>query len=172
MVMYATSLMDSRSGRWAGGQAAVRSGEPVSQDVRVARVPAPRKPADDVTEVLEHRPEAAGAARCAARAALERWRVAEDTAETVVLVVSELVTNAVEHAQPPLALHLHRERGGNGLWVGVSDGGPAPRHGQWASSCAEDEHGRGLSIVDTLSNSHGSRRFGGRTTHWARLAAL
>ncbi|MFF3404274.1 hypothetical protein ACFYW6_38220 [Streptomyces sp. NPDC002659] len=40
-----------------------------------------------MTQVLEHRPQAAGAARQVARSVLEGWRVDARTADVVVLVV-------------------------------------------------------------------------------------
>ncbi|TQK50887.1 histidine kinase-like protein [Streptomyces sp. SLBN-118] len=121
---------------------------------------------------LAHRPEAVGRARRIVGAMLGNWQVGEDAATSVLLVVSELVTNAVEHACPPLAvhLHLHREHAGLRVWVGVTDGGPAERHGNWAATCAADERGRGLCIIDALATSHGSRTHWGGTTHWARLS--
>ncbi|MFD8079661.1 ATP-binding protein [Streptomyces sp. NPDC059718] len=126
----------------------------------------------DGSWVLEHRPEAAGAARRVIRAVLDGWQVGADAAESVVLVVSELVTNAVEHAEPPVILHLHREPAGRQVWVGVTDGGPAATDGGWTTSCTGAEHGRGLDIVDTLTTGHGTRTYpGGRATHWARLPA-
>ncbi|GAA2595037.1 ATP-binding protein [Streptomyces tubercidicus] len=84
-------------------------------------------------------------------------------------MVSELVTNAVEHARPPLALHLCRENSGLRVWVGITDGGPSARGGAWTSSCAHDEHGRGLAIIEALAAAHGADRHGGGTMHWARL---
>ncbi|MCX2185777.1 ATP-binding protein [Streptomyces sp. SKN60] len=136
------------------------------------RVPAPRKPIDDdVAQALEHRPEAAAEARHTTQTVLEAWRVGSETIDAVVLVVSELVTNAVEHARAPLSLHLHRERSGGRVWVGVTDGGPAPHDGAWTSSCTQDEHGRGLSIVSMLADVHGVRSHAGGATHWARLTA-
>ncbi len=126
---------------------------------------------DDMTQTLEHGPAAAGAARAITSAVLESWHLDRDVAESVVLVVSELVTNAVEHALPPVALHLHREPAGDHLWVGVTDGGPAPNEGAWTSSCKRDEHGRGLAVIQVLAVSHGTRTHPGNTaTHWARLA--
>ncbi|WCD94199.1 ATP-binding protein [Streptomyces sp. HUAS 31] len=124
----------------------------------------------EVTQELEHRPDAAGAARTITRAVLEDWHADQDAAESVLLVVSELVTNAVEHALPPVALHLYRDRGGDQVWVGVTDGGPAQDDGAWTSSCTQEEHGRGLAVVEVLATSHGTRNHpGGTATHWARL---
>ncbi|WP_329146215.1 ATP-binding protein [Streptomyces sp. NBC_01456] len=93
----------------------------------------------------------------------------DDAADSVVLMVSELVTNAVEHAQPPLVLHVSREHTALRVWVGVTDGGPATREGPWTSSCAYEEHGRGLSMVKALASAHGAHSHGGGTTHWARM---
>ncbi|MCX2185727.1 ATP-binding protein [Streptomyces sp. SKN60] len=124
-----------------------------------------------MSQTLQHDPQAAGAARHTVEEVLHDWRMGERTTDAVVLVVSELVTNAVEHAQPPLALHLHRERAGNRVWVGVSDGGPASTRGPWTSSCAEDEHGRGIGIIEKVADAHGTRSHPGGTTHWARLTA-
>ncbi|PSM39110.1 ATP-binding protein [Streptomyces dioscori] len=102
-------------------------------------------------------------------AVLAEWHLGLGTAEAALLVVSELVTNAVEHAQPPVTLHLHLERAGSCIWVGVSDGGPAKNKGLWTSSCADDEHGRGLEVVNALATAHGTRSHSGGITHWARL---
>ncbi len=121
---------------------------------------------------LAHRPEAVRHARQIVGSVLRRWQVAEDAAASVLLVVSELVTNAVEHAQPPLALNVLLEYTGRRVWVGITDGGPAARQGAWAASCAQDEHGRGLAIVDTLATAHGTRRHRQGATHWARVPAV
>uniref|UniRef100_UPI003F497FF1 ATP-binding protein n=1 Tax=Streptomyces sp. CA-141956 TaxID=3240051 RepID=UPI003F497FF1 len=170
--MYATTVLDSLTGQSGGAGMQRPAAGTDTGDTRTARIPAPRKPADDdVTQALEHRPEAAGAARHTARAVLEAWRVDAETAGAVVLVVSELVTNAVVHACAPLFLHLHREHCGSRVWVGVTDGGPAPQPGAWTSSCAEDEHGRGLGIVEMLADAHGTRSHPGGATHWAYLTA-
>ncbi|MER5556961.1 ATP-binding protein [Streptomyces sp. NPDC002793] len=136
---------------------------------RPERVPEPWSPGDDVTWRLPHCPQAVGTAREITAAVLNDWHVAQDSAEAAVLVVSELVTNAVEHALPPIALHLHRERAGERVWVGVTDSGPAAGEGAWTASCADDEHGRGLDVIDALTTTHGTRSHSGGTTHWARL---
>ncbi|MFJ9324596.1 ATP-binding protein [Streptomyces globisporus] len=122
--------------------------------------------------MLEHRPEAASAARRFAKAVMDQWQVGLDPTEGIVLAVSELVTNAVEHANPPLALHLHREAQGGAIWVGVTDGGCTESEGAWTASRAADEHGRGLTIIDALAVAHGVHTHdNGTTTHWARLPA-
>ncbi|WP_268981043.1 ATP-binding protein [Streptomyces coffeae] len=118
---------------------------------------------------MAHGPEAVAHARRIARSMLSTWQIGDDAAHSVLLVVSELVTNAVEHARPPLTLHLSRENTARRVWVGITDGGPATREGAWASSCAHDEHGRGLAIVEALATTHGARRHTGGTTYWARL---
>ncbi|MEU4096634.1 ATP-binding protein [Streptomyces sp. NPDC026673] len=122
---------------------------------------------------LEHRAVAVAVARRTARTVLTGWAVPEEAVHDAVLVVSELVTNAVEHALPPVALRLRRgESDGVAIIrVEVTDGGPAPRQGAWASSCGPGEHGRGAGIVDSLGigSGVGSRtRGGGR---WADLIA-
>ncbi|MFI9645296.1 ATP-binding protein [Streptomyces sp. NPDC052040] len=124
---------------------------------------------DHTSRRLAHRPEAVRRARRIAESALTAWGIHDDAAHSVLLVVSELVTNAVEHGQPPLALHLGRECTGPRVWVGVTDGGPSAGGGPWTSSCAHDEHGRGLAIVEALAAAHGTHRHLGGTTHWARL---
>lgn len=118
---------------------------------------------------LVHRAEAVAHARRIVGSMLSIWQVGEGAAESVLLVVSELVTNAIEHAQPPLALHLRRERADLRVWVGITDGGPATREGAWAASCSQEERGRGLCIVDALATAHGTHDRCGRITHWARL---
>ncbi|MER5795556.1 ATP-binding protein [Streptomyces sp. NPDC001980] len=116
---------------------------------------------------LAHRPEAAGEARRIAKELLTRWSVGEDAAYSVLLTVSELVTNAVEHARPPLDLGLSRDPGTRRVHIEVSDGGPAALHGDWAAGCAPDERGRGLDIVDRLTAARGDREEPGRAVHWA-----
>ena len=134
-------------------------------------IPAPRKPLDDSTWPLAYNPESACTAREITAAVFDGWHLGEGTTDAALLVVSELVTNAVEHAQPPVALHLHRERAGSRVWMGVSDGGPAVTEGDWTASCADDEHGRGMDIINALTAAHGCRSHSGGTTHWARLQA-
>ncbi|MDT0466599.1 ATP-binding protein [Streptomyces gibsoniae] len=119
------------------------------------------------TWLLPHRPEAAGRARRHTRNFLVRRRIDQPTIEKVLLLVSELVTNAVEHARPPIMLHL--QVGPRQVRVEVTDGGPARREAAWTASCGPDEHGRGLYIVDQVATAHGDSRAHRRTLHWADL---
>ncbi|MFJ2864157.1 ATP-binding protein [Kitasatospora sp. NPDC087314] len=119
---------------------------------------------------LPHRPEAAGDARKITQAVLAQWRVADEAADSVLLTVSELVTNAVEHAEPPLDLRLSRAQGARRVRIEVRDGGPAAVEGDWAAGCTRGEHGRGLQIIDQLTVAHGDRAEPGHAIHWADVA--
>jgi anti-sigma regulatory factor (Ser/Thr protein kinase) len=136
-------------------------------DVSPLRATARRTPASDRAWPLAHCPEAVGEARQVAKEVLAQWRVAEEAADSVLLTVSELVTNAVEHAQPPLNIELSRDPGARRVRIEVSDGGPAATDGDWAASCADGEHGRGLTIIDHLTAAHGDCQEPGHVTHWA-----
>ncbi|MEV6028005.1 ATP-binding protein [Streptomyces sp. NPDC052036] len=120
---------------------------------------------------LAHRPEAAGEARKIAKEVLAQWRVADEAADSVLLTVSELVTNAVEHAEPPLNLNLSRDPATLRVHIEISDGGPAATSGDWAASCTRGEHGRGLEIINHLTAAHGDRGELGHTIHWADVNA-
>jgi anti-sigma regulatory factor (Ser/Thr protein kinase) len=128
-----------------------------------------RGPGDRGTWALAHRPQAAREARQITEGVLARWKVAPEARDLVLLAVSELVTNAVEHAAPPLALHLSRDPHTGQVHVEVTDGGPAAEEGDWAASCAHGEHGRGLAIIDRIAVAHGDGRQTDRATHWADL---
>jgi anti-sigma regulatory factor (Ser/Thr protein kinase) len=166
--MYATN--DTLTGHGHTGNTAEAPQTTAGNGGTTVQIPRPRSPLNDISQTLEHTAQAAGTARHTTQTVMEDWNVSEETADAAVLVISELVTNAVEHAQAPLALHLHREHTGNRIWIGVSDGGPAPHHGPWTSSCTDEEHGRGLTIITMLTDTHGTHTHpNGHTTHWARL---
>lgn len=89
-------------------------------------------------------------ARRFASALLVSWHVAEDDQASVLLIVSELAGNAAEHGRSEMAVHLSLED--RALHIDVADSGepaPSPRA---RSGAAEDEHGRGLSIVEFLAD--------------------
>jgi len=118
---------------------------------------------------LPHRPEAARTARRLTRVALRGWGIDDRTSDTVQLAVSELVTNAIEHARPPLTLKLTCPGDTADMHVEVEDGGPAAEPDAGADSRQPDEHGRGLQIIGCLATGHGTRTTDEHAVHWADL---
>ncbi|AEN10847.1 MULTISPECIES: ATP-binding protein [unclassified Streptomyces] len=86
-------------------------------------------------------------------------------AQDVVVVVSELVTNSVEHGHGTVSLRV-RHTGGE-LFVETTDDNPAPA--RLRPPTPDDERGRGLFLVSCLSQSWGVSD-DGRTT-WASFHA-
>ncbi|MFE5948746.1 ATP-binding protein [Streptomyces sp. NPDC056480] len=124
---------------------------------------------------LEHGPLAPAAARQAVRPVLEAWGLGEDRVYEMLLVISELVTNAVLHALPPIVLHLHGSVDSSGqIQVHVTDGGPRTGTdlGSWAASRPEGEHGRGGQIISALAKrTKIDIDLDGLVDHWADLDA-
>ena len=90
-------------------------------------------------------------ARRAVRQALVAWRL-PSLVDAVVLAVSELVTNAVRHGRPPVALVLRRSRTGE-VSVDVHDGSPSEPVAPGVPAGEQAESGRGLQIVDAVSGA-------------------
>ncbi|MEU9134159.1 ATP-binding protein [Kitasatospora sp. NPDC048540] len=118
---------------------------------------------------LPHHERAATTARDVTRHTLRAWGLDDDCVDRTLLVVSELVTNAVEHALPPVTLHLEMPENDAVVSVAVDDGGASQEPGDWVASCAPDEHGRGSLIVTALASDHGVTPGPGHATHWAEL---
>lgn len=93
---------------------------------------------------------------------LAAWGL-EQAAPTMELVASELVTNAIRHAHPPVRLRLIRH--GAGLTCEVSDGSSTSPHLRRARTF--DESGRGLFIVAQLTRRWGIRHHSHGKTVWA-----
>ncbi|MGW1161171.1 ATP-binding protein [Streptomyces sp. NPDC002519] len=96
-----------------------------------------------------------------------------DAAENVLLVVSELLTNALVHALPPATLRLSQVLvdGRGAVRVEVTDKGPAIAAGVPGRPVDPDEHGRGLAIVTMLSARCGVQVDPGGTCRWAEVPA-
>ncbi|MGW8955638.1 ATP-binding protein [Streptomyces sp. NPDC055709] len=146
---------------------AAGSAKPAAEVTRPVQSSAAGSPGEPGVWPLPHQPQAAGQAREVTRVALTAWGVREEAIAMVLLVVSELVTNAVEHALPPVALRLARPA--DSVHIEVDDGGPAPRKGEWIASCSDDEHGRGTGIIDSLATCTGTHSRPCGATHWADL---
>ncbi|WP_327188122.1 ATP-binding protein [Streptomyces sp. NBC_01334] len=123
--------------------------------------------------LLEHGPLAPASARHEARPVLAAWGLDDDQIYETLLVISELVTNAVSHALPPVVLHLRASTEGSGpVEVHVSDGGPETAPDNWAAARPADEHGRGDMIVSALTSQAGSGlESEGLIDHWASFGA-
>ena len=98
--------------------------------------------------------------------------VSEELVDDAMLVLTELVGNAVLHARPlrghEISVGWRRQAGYLELWV--TDGGsdserPTPQH-----PSPHEVHGRGLTVVDAISDSWGVQRDAGSATVWARIA--
>jgi serine/threonine-protein kinase RsbW len=105
----------------------------------------------DVHVELPPDPTAARAARETARRVLPRWRLGA-LLDPVLLVVSELVGNAVRHGRPPVDLKLRRSNGG--VRIDVHDGDPAAPAPASAAD-AQAESGRGMLLVEAVTADHG-----------------
>lgn len=91
--------------------------------------------------------------------------VDEPLAETLVLLISELVTNAVVHTGCPAVLRMLL--GGPGVRLEVADTSahpPARRHAD-----GEDTNGRGLELVDGLADRWGWQPEGAGKRIWCEI---
>ncbi|MFJ8636349.1 ATP-binding protein [Streptomyces sp. NPDC093568] len=104
--------------------------------------------------------------RRVARDFLAGLPVQSATREDALLVISELVTNAVTHALPPAALRLCRTPRST-LRIEVTDGGPQLRTPPRTDPM--EEHGRGMQIVAALATHHGTVTHEQGATRWVEL---
>lgn len=93
----------------------------------------------------------------------------EPLAETIILLISELVTNAVVHTGCPAVLRmLFGPTGATGtVRVEVTDTScrpPQPRHAE-----GEDTNGRGLELVDGLADRWGWQPEGAGKRIWCEI---
>jgi Anti-sigma regulatory factor (Ser/Thr protein kinase) len=113
---------------------------------------------------LPHDRRAPSLARDLTRKALADWGL-NTFADDILLVVSELVTNAVVHGAPLVYLRLWLEPGR--LCGSVVDHGEALPRRMDLSGDDLAEHGRGLAMVSTITTSLGwGRTAGGATRVW------
>jgi PAS domain S-box-containing protein len=122
-------------------------------------------PADAVGDWrLPREPRSVGRARELARAQLIAWDL-EPLVDTLELLVSELVTNAMRYGEGEIRLRLLRDRT---LVCEVWDAGLVQPRRRRARDT--DEGGRGLQLVGLLSAAWGSRRTPRGKTVWFELA--
>ncbi|MGA4839822.1 SpoIIE family protein phosphatase [Streptomyces sp. G45] len=122
-------------------------------------------PAEHVGDwTLPREPQSVGRARELACARLREWDL-EALVDTAELLVSELVTNALRYGEGEIRLRLLLDRT---LVCEVWDTGLVQPRRRRARDT--DEGGRGLQLVDLLSESWGSRRTPRGKTVWFELA--
>ena len=94
--------------------------------------------------------------------------VDEDDRYDVLLVVSELVSNVLDHTQGPGRLRLLRTRARHEVVIEIDDSSPLePVRGQ---SRLSDVRGRGIVMVDEVAKEWGTRALpGGGKTVYAKL---
>jgi anti-sigma regulatory factor (Ser/Thr protein kinase) len=109
---------------------------------------------------FDGKPESVARARRFAEAAL--GGVSAPVLIDVVLMVSELATNAVVHAATTFSLRI--EKSEEVIRVEVVDGGSGRVRLQ--SPSHRDVHGRGLQLVESLSDQWGTREDGQAKVVW------
>ncbi|MFJ9008545.1 SpoIIE family protein phosphatase [Streptomyces canus] len=140
----------------------------------------PERPTDDIALVIARTraldpqhvstwdlpadPTVVAQARRLVTAQLASWNLLEASFVTE-LVVSELVTNAIRHAEPPIRLRLLHDRH---LICEVSDASSTAPHLRRARTY--DEGGRGLLLVAQLSERWGTRHNREGKVIWAEQA--
>lgn len=130
-----------------------------------------------ITDPTEHpwrlplTPSSTGRARALLRAQLGQWRIEDEAIATAELLLSELVTNAVNHTNtpPPGGIEVRITRRQGLLRLEVTDGGSRPP--ELRPAAVDDQGGRGLMLVSALGTSWGHRppRDGAGKTVWVEL---
>ncbi|MFF9408061.1 SpoIIE family protein phosphatase [Streptomyces anandii] len=175
--------IDEGIGRLTDTVSAVHPWDPLQQTARrVVSALAPVPQRDDVTLLLARmigyrkqdtatwrlaaRDDAPARARTQASALLRRWRTRGDTRDNVLLVISELVTNAVRFATGPITVRLIAK--GHSLLCEVGDtGNGRPRlHSDGLLAAG----GRGLHVVHKLTSRWGVRWTNTGKVVWAEIS--
>ncbi|WP_435221185.1 SpoIIE family protein phosphatase [Streptomyces sp. Tue6028] len=130
----------------------------------VAR-PRPIAAENVATFSLPFDPASVGQARKLTSDRLSQWLL-DDLSFSVELIVSELVTNAIRHAQAPVELRLIRTE--NRLICAVSDHSSTSPHMRRAR--LGDEGGRGLFLVAQFALRWGTRSTEDGKVIWAELS--
>ena len=115
-------------------------------------------------------PRAPGQARdwLATRAAA--WGVSDQLREDAVLLINEVVSNAVDHVGGQHAIEVQARWNGASLWVGVADGSavrPIVRE------LAHTEHrGRGMRLVAAIAHQWGAYDYRDGKRVWFEIVNL
>lgn len=119
------------------------------------------------SQTLPREPQSAAVARRLVRTALTLWGL-ESLIEDTALVVTELVSNAVDHSRLPSIRVIVSRPSATGVRVGVVDRSktiPMMR----TDSNGDQLRGRGLVLVDTLTEQWGTELYRWGKQVWAEL---
>ena len=106
-------------------------------------------------------------ARQVVREAAVSWELSEDLSDDAQLVVTELVSNGIDHGEGPITLTVSRKAGG--MLVEVRD--ESPKLPQLRPVDPSSPRGRGMQLVQALSVSWGTTPERGGKVVWAQLEA-
>jgi anti-sigma regulatory factor (Ser/Thr protein kinase) len=135
-----------------------------SDDPAVARLTPRLGLTHAYSQVYQPLPESVPAARHFVLDVLRSWGHDGLTADAA-LIVSELATNALAHAVTPFRALVERRDGG--VRIGVEDATATPLERRASSTDAVD--GRGVDIVEALSDTWGAQELPGGKVVWADL---
>ncbi|MCF6522005.1 SpoIIE family protein phosphatase [Streptomyces sp. JJ36] len=121
-------------------------------------------PSDVAYWYLDPRAQTAGQARRLVRRALSRWGL-DELSDSLELLVSEVVTNAVRYAERPITLRLLRT---DRLRCEVGD--DVPQLPRLRQARATDEGGRGLYLVNRIARRWGATRLSTGKVVWFELS--
>lgn len=135
-----------------------------NDDVTLLIAQLPAAPLAAVTTHFPAAPASVPEGRAFLHKALTSWNCTQ-RADDALLLLSETLTNAVQHSEGPIGLHLHRTA--TDLTVEVSD--PSPQLPQPRVAVEEAESGRGLILVRALAAGWGVRPTDEGKTTWFTL---
>jgi DNA-binding NarL/FixJ family response regulator len=162
VVIFTGERTSRRAAAEWGADELVRKDEDIERLVRVledlAEAPV------EATVSLDRSASSPGAARRFAHATVDQWG-RHDLLDAALLVVSELVTNAVTHAGSECRVRL--QLSSSVLRIEVADigsGSPEPQ-----PPTMTEEHGRGLLLVSAMSSAWGIDPLDDGKVVWAEL---
>jgi serine/threonine-protein kinase RsbW len=119
---------------------------------------------------VRHEPASGAFVRKRLGADLGERGLSRDSIDVVMLVATELVGNAIRHAAPSSSGLLDVEWDLDGDMVTVRVGDSSAQFPERRRPSAREPNGRGLAIVEALSESWGANTINAGKQVWARVA--
>ncbi|WP_090012562.1 ATP-binding protein [Lentzea albidocapillata] len=124
-------------------------------------------PLAEVRVILTAEGGSCARARQVVREAAASWGLSEDLVDDAQLVVTELVSNGIDHGEGPITLTVSRKAGG--MLVEVHD--ESSELPQLRPVDPSSPRGRGMQLVRALSVNWGTTPQSGGKVVWAQLEA-